>query len=107
MNRNNKVIITIILSFAFLFLYYLLNNIFIENMNQIINYIFLLAIFVIIFNTVNKILNNNFISFNRKYLKLLNRLRILTSYLNFKDGQRLSYLYLNENIKEGARTCFL
>ncbi len=101
MNRNNNVIITVILSFTFIFLYYLLNNIFIEKMNQIVNYIFLLVIFAIIFNVINKVLNDNYINFNRKYLSLLNRLRLLTNYLNFKDGQRLSYLYLNDNIKEG------
>ena len=71
---DNKIIKAFILAIIFLVLYYLLNIIFLNDINQIVNYIFLFVAFIIIFNMTNKLL---------------------------KEGRRWSYLYLNDNIKEG------
>lgn len=61
----------------------------------------MLGIFAIIIHLIYRLLNDTVSSFNRKYLKLLDALRALTYYFNFKDAPRLSYLTFNSYIKEG------
>ena len=96
--KENKILKIMALIIVFV-LIYLINNGFIY-MGHHINYIFLMAYLLVTLNTINKLLNSNYASFNRIYLKVINIIRLLADVF---DTTRISYYELDSRINEGNR----